>query len=267
VKSKASFKGHPLHPALIPFPFAFLLGSLLFDVAGLIEHRPTLWLTGGHLILAGLASGMLAAVPGIIDYLYTVPPKSSGKQRATRHAVGNASALVLFTFAWLLRAHDGTPTGLSLLFSSVGSLALGYAGWLGGTLVTRNLIGVDHRYADAGKWQEQSFPGAGSQTLVVGRADDLEVDQMKLLHVNDRRIVLARTSDGFTAFDDRCSHRGGSLAGGVLVGGVVQCLWHGSQFNAGSGEVACGPAKRKIKTYEVRRAADGELTLVLSRER
>jgi nitrite reductase/ring-hydroxylating ferredoxin subunit/uncharacterized membrane protein len=265
VKSTASFKGHPLHPALIPFPFAFLTGSLLFDAAGLIGQWPSLWVTGGHLILGGLASGILAAVPGIVDYLYTVPPRSSGKQRATRHAVGNVSALVLFTFAWLFRAHDWTPTGLSLVFSTVGALALGYSGWLGGTLVTRNLIGVDHRYAGAGKWQEESF-AAGQTTMVVGRADDLAVDQMKLLHVNDRRIVLARTSRGFTAFDDRCTHRGGSLAGGVLAGGVVQCLWHGSQFNAESGKVACGPAKRKVRTYQVRQAKDGELTLVLSPE-
>mgnify|MGYP003287933525 CR=1 FL=1 len=26
--------GHPIHPALIPFPFAFLTGALLFAVLG-----------------------------------------------------------------------------------------------------------------------------------------------------------------------------------------------------------------------------------------
>jgi nitrite reductase/ring-hydroxylating ferredoxin subunit len=51
---------------------------------------------------------------------------------------------------------------------------------------------------------------------------------MKLLRIGDLRIVLGRTSDGYVAFDDRCTHRGGSLAGGVMVDGTVQCLWHGS---------------------------------------
>ena len=53
------------------------------------------------------------------------------------------------------------------------------------------------------------------------------------------------------AFDDRCTHRGGSLAGGVLIGHTVQCLWHGSQFNVDTGKVECGPAKAAIGCYRV----------------
>ena len=37
----------------------------------------------------------------------------------------------------------------------VGLVLLTIAGWLGGTLVYRNQIGVDPRYADAGKWKEE----------------------------------------------------------------------------------------------------------------
>lgn len=242
------------------------MGSLLFDVLGAIRQQPSLWMTGGHLVLAGIAAGFLAAIPGVIDYAYTVPPKSSGKSRATKHAVGNTVALTLFAFAWLFRAHDWTPTGLSLVCSMLGAGVLAYSGWLGGTLVTRNLISVDHRYAGAGKWQEATLAASPGETLAVGRADDLAVDQMKLLHINGHRIVLARTADGFTAFDDGCTHRGASLAGGVLVGGTVQCLWHGAQFDATTGEVACGPAKKKIRVYPVTQSADGELTLATPRE-
>jgi nitrite reductase/ring-hydroxylating ferredoxin subunit len=53
------------------------------------------------------------------------------------------------------------------------------------------------------------------------------------------------------AFNDRCTHRGGSLAGGVMICGTVQCLWHGSQFDVITGKVACGPAKEAIAVYEV----------------
>ena len=35
MKSKAHFKGHPLHPILVSFPIAFFIGVLLFDVLGL----------------------------------------------------------------------------------------------------------------------------------------------------------------------------------------------------------------------------------------
>ena len=71
-----------------------------------------------------------------------------------------------------------------------------------------------------------------------------------------KRIVLARTERGYVAFDDRCTHRGGSLAGGVMICGTVQCLWHGSQFDAATGQVKAGPAKTPINVYQVTEERD-----------
>jgi nitrite reductase/ring-hydroxylating ferredoxin subunit len=61
--------------------------------------------------------------------------------------------------------------------------------------------------------------------------------------------VLAKTEDNYGAFDDRCTHKGGSLAGGAMICGTVQCPWHGSQFACTTGAVIAGPAKEKITTY------------------
>jgi nitrite reductase/ring-hydroxylating ferredoxin subunit len=122
---------------------------------------------------------------------------------------------------------------------------------MGGSLVTRNLIGVDHRYARAGKWQESRVDARANVPVVVAKRDEIEIDQMKLLHVGEKRIVLARTDQGYVAFDDRCTHRGGSLAGGVMICGTVQCLWHGSQFDVSSGRVKAGPAKEDLRVYRV----------------
>jgi nitrite reductase/ring-hydroxylating ferredoxin subunit/uncharacterized membrane protein len=261
MKSRAHVKGHPIHPALIPFPFAFLTGAVVFDVIAVATGTATLWTTAAHLQLAGIGTGLLAAVPGAIDYVYTVPPGSSGKKRATRHALGNVAALLLFGLAWWNRGPQLEPGLVTLILEFLGAASLGYSGSLGGTLVTRNLISVDHRYAGAGKWQEATFTTKAGAPLVVGHADDLKPGQMKLLHVNGHRIVLARTSEGFAAFDDRCTHRGGSLAGGVLIDGTVQCLWHGSQFDARSGSVTCGPARTPIRVHEVRETPRGEVLL------
>jgi len=252
VRSRASFRAHPLHPALIPFPFAFLSGAAVFDVAAWLWRSDPLSISAAHLTLAGIAGGLLAAVPGVIDYLYTVPPASSGKARATRHGAGNVIALALFGLAFATRETDWTATGLTVVLEAVGAMVLGYAGWLGGTLVTRNLISVDHRYAGAGRWQEGIFIGRPGEDIVVATQTDLQDGHMKLLHVNGRRIALARTGDRYHAVDDGCTHRGGSLAGGVLVGHTVQCLWHGSQFDVRTGEVACGPAKKGVRTFDVR---------------
>jgi nitrite reductase/ring-hydroxylating ferredoxin subunit/uncharacterized membrane protein len=262
VRSQAHFKAHPIHPSLIPFPFAFLVGAVLFDLLGVAASRPSLWTTGAHLTLAGIMAGLLAAVPGVIDYVYTVPPQSSGKARATKHAIGNATSLALFAAAWVLRRTDWHPSKITLALEVVAAAILIYSGWLGGTLVTRNLISVDHRYADAGKWQDVKIKAQAGEPLVIGGIHDLENDQMKLLRVNGRRIVLARTNDRYTAFDDGCTHRGGSLAGGVLIDGTVQCLWHGSQFDTATGKVSCGPAKKSIRVYEVKQTKNGQLVLV-----
>jgi nitrite reductase/ring-hydroxylating ferredoxin subunit/uncharacterized membrane protein len=261
LKSRAQFKSHPIHAALIPFPFAFLTGAAFFDVLGVTRGAPALWATGGNLQVAGIACGLLAAVPGAIDYVYTVPPASSAKSRATRHALGNVGALSLFVLAWFSRGAQGEPGLVTLALDIVGAALLAYSGYLGGTLVVRNMIGVDHRYAGAGKWQEATFTAARGAPLVVGHADDLDVGQMKLLRVNGRRIVLARTDDGYAAFDDRCTHRGGSLAGGVLIDGTVHCLWHGSQFDAKTGQASCGPAKKPIHVFEVKETKDGQVVL------
>ncbi len=263
MRSTAQIQAHPIHPALIPFPFAFLTAAPLFDIAGHLWQRGALWTTAGHLIVAGIAAGLLAAVPGVIDYACAVPPASSGKKRAAKHGLLNVTALVLFAVAWGLRGADGPPPGASLGLELLGAAVLAYSGLLGGTLVIRNMIGVDHRYADAGKWKEASFTARAGETIQVADVEDLKDDQMMLLRVNGRRIALARTEKGYAAFDDRCTHRGGSLAGGVLIGGTVQCLWHGSQFDVATGRVACAPAKKPIDVYTIEEKR-GKVWLTLS---
>ena len=66
-----------------------------------------------------------------------------------------------------------------------------------------------------------------------------------------RPLVVFRTGGRLVAFDDRCPHRGGSLADGAMICGTVQCPWHGSQFDVHTGEVKCGPAQEKIVTYAI----------------
>ncbi|HXH06201.1 MAG TPA: DUF2231 domain-containing protein [Vicinamibacterales bacterium] len=250
MRSAASVAGHPLHPMLIPFPVAFLVGAVAFDLLGLATDRATFWHTAGHLLVAGLVTGVVAAMPGAVDYFRTVPPASSGRRRAQRHALANAAALGLFGGALAVRGLADPPGAGTLALELAGLVSLGYGGWLGGTLVTRNLIGVDHRYANAGRWREVSVSSAG-RPLRVAATGELAPGQMKLIHVDGRRVALARTAEGYCAFDDRCPHRGGSLAGGVLAGGIVHCLWHGSQFDCRSGRVVSGPAQDPIHTYEV----------------
>jgi nitrite reductase/ring-hydroxylating ferredoxin subunit/uncharacterized membrane protein len=263
MKSRAVALGHPIHPMLIPFPFAFLTGAVLFDAAGWFGDVPSWWTTGGHLGMAGIATALVAAIPGVIDYVYTVPPDSSAKVRATKHMVVNLTAVALFACAWWIRGGAAArPDAIVLGLEMIGLVSLGAGGYMGGTLVTRNLIGVDHRYAQAGKWREETVVARKGHAVAVAKRDELQVDQMKLLLVGSKRIVLARTEQGYVAFDDGCTHRGGSLAGGVMICGTVQCLWHGSQFDVSTGKVKAGPATKAIAVYGVKEE-EGEVRIML----
>jgi nitrite reductase/ring-hydroxylating ferredoxin subunit/uncharacterized membrane protein len=261
MKSRAHIKSHPLHPILIPFPIAFFTGTVVCHAAALLLDKNE-WLDiATWLNAAGIIGAIAAAIPGVIDYVHTVPPQSSAKKRATQHGLLNSTMLVLFIMAFFYRRQEAPHHGLLLGGELFGLGLMLVAGWLGGTLVHRNQIGVDVRYGNAGKWQEAYFD-TDSGTVEVASADVLKVNAMMLLHVKGKRIVLARTEEGYTAFDDHCPHKGGSLAGGSLMCGTVQCPWHGSQFSVQSGAVTAGPAKEGIATYSITEQ-EGKIWLTL----
>lgn len=264
MKSSAHFKGHPLHPMLIPFPFAYLFGSAMLDALARGTGRREWFRTARHMNSLGLGSALVAAIPGLIDYVFAVPPKSSARERATNHMFANLAAVTLFAAARAGRRSDGEPSAAAIAAELAGAGLLAAGGWLGGTLVYRNQIAVDHRYAEAGKYTVDALPPERLQDREadVGAADELQADQMKLLRIGPQRIVIARTDSGYVAFDDRCPHRGGPLSDGVMACGVVHCPWHGSQFDVRSGAVKHGPAEDGIATYQVRER-DGRLWLTM----
>ncbi len=263
MKSRAHFKGHPLHAMLIAFPLAFLVGSAVADLVGQAGDWAGMWTVGGYLSIAGVVMGLVAAVPGFVDYVAVVPPNSSARKRATQHMLINVSALVLFAIGWTLRDWETMRPGWAVVvleWIGVGLVSTG--GWMGGTLVYRNQIGVDHRFAHAGKWREERVEGAAGEPVVVEGAEQMKAGQMWLVHWSDQRIVLARTEEGFVAFEDRCSHRGGPLSDGALICGTVQCPWHGSQFDCRTGAVKAGPAEQPIQIYRAE-LREGKVHVIL----
>ncbi|MEP7264112.1 MAG: DUF2231 domain-containing protein [Bacteroidota bacterium] len=247
MKSKVNIKGHPLHPMLVMFPIAFFTATMVFRFLSLLMRDASFAQTSFYMNVAGLFCSVAAAVPGIIDYTFTVPPGSTAKKRGARHGILNVIVILLFLMALLLGLNFPTMQVPVLLVEMAGVAIMIVAGWLGGTLVSRNQIGIDIRYANAGKWKEL-YIKQNSDLVEIG-PDNLLLNQMMLVHVKGKRIVIAKTENGIAAFNDRCTHNGGSLAAGSLIRGVVQCPWHGSQFDTVTGEAICGPAHRGVKMY------------------
>src|SRR5688572_1165692 len=129
MKSKASFKGHPLHPVLVSFPIAFFIGTLIFDVIGLVYDRDDFHITANYLQIAGIGFALLAAVPGIVDYFLVIPPKSSAKKRGARHGVLNITMVIIFTVALVLKQKQDVSFMIIIGLEIIGVILLSIAGW------------------------------------------------------------------------------------------------------------------------------------------
>lgn len=264
MRSKAAIRSHPIHPMLVAFPIGLFITSLIFDLLGSQRGIAALWSAGWYCVIAGLCFSVAAAVPGVIDLFSVVPPDSSGRNRGYKHAVLNLGMIAVFIAVAAHRGDAATqPDGMSLMLSAIGVGLLIVSGWLGATLVYRNQIGVDHRFANAGK----------SRSVVLERWDapvcaqsDLKEGQLLLAEVAGTRIAVGRCGEGFVAFSDHCTHKGGPLSDGALVGCTVQCPWHGSQFNVQTGRVLAGPAEERIEAYEVE-VSNGKLFVRPKRSR
>lgn len=249
MRSRANISGHPVHPMLVAFPIGLWVAGVAMDLIGFATTDPSVWAAGWYAQLGGCVGAALAAVFGTLDLLSVVPPRSSAKKRGFTHALLNVCALGLYIAVLAVRGHaSAQPTPLSLLLGGIGVLVIAYSGWLGGTLVYRNQIGVDHRYANGGTWKERTITGWDQPACNDG---ELAYGQMMLLTAGKERVVVAKCADGIVAFADHCTHKGGPLSDGVLAGCTVQCPWHGSQFNTHTGRVVAGPANAKIDVYEV----------------
>jgi len=151
-------KSHPMHPMFVFFPLGLWITSLAFDALGFMWHDASLVAAGFYCVLGGCVGAVLAAVPGAIDLFTVVPPDSSARQRGLLHGAINFCALLLFAFIAWRRGGAAEPVdGISLLLSALGVVGILGSAWLGGTLVFRNQIGVDHRYANAGTWKQRTL--------------------------------------------------------------------------------------------------------------
>jgi uncharacterized membrane protein len=144
MESKAKLFGHPIHPMLIPFPLGLLGMAVVFDLIAIIGGDwDSLARAAYNMIAAGIVTGLLAAVFGVIDWA-AIPSGTRAKGIATAHGLGNVAIVALFAVAWLLRRDDPEdPSALVVAIEAVGVLGALVTGWLGGELVDRLAIGVD----------------------------------------------------------------------------------------------------------------------------
>jgi uncharacterized membrane protein len=143
MEAKARLLGHPIHQMIIVLPLGLLMGGWLFDSGCAFLNRALLGEIGFWNTSAGIASGLIAAVFGLIDWT-AIPAGTRAKAVGLWHASANVVMLGLFAATVYVRSGTpGHPPTTTTLFVGTGAIAFGaLSGWLGGELVNRLGIGV-----------------------------------------------------------------------------------------------------------------------------
>ena len=143
MEAKAKIFGHPIHQMLVVLPLGVLAMSLVFDLIARVGDMPKLHEAAFYMIAAGVISGLVAAVFGLIDFL-AIPSGTRAKKIGAMHGVGNVVVVVIFAASWLLRRNaPANPETLAIVLSAAAAALACVTGWLGGELVDRLGVGVD----------------------------------------------------------------------------------------------------------------------------
>jgi uncharacterized membrane protein/nitrite reductase/ring-hydroxylating ferredoxin subunit len=246
---------HPLHPALVHFPIGLLILSLVLDIASYLKGAASnLFQASFYAMALGIAVGIVAALAGLADRS-DIRLDHPARKTANLHMILNLSALGLFVINFLLRLNqlDLTATPLAyLLLSLIGVGLILFSGYLGGTMVYDDGIGVGrHRRHTRLPRRTIRVSNRTARDGWLPVCDDAEVQDGETLRVvcDGNIIVIAKQEGKVYAFQEFCTHRYGPLSEGKLQDHLVICPWHRSCFDIRTGKVVEGPAKVDLKTY------------------
>ena len=91
----------------------------------------------------------------------------------------------------------------------------------------------------------EDFPPEGKHTAII----------------NGWHVLAVKTSDGFFAMNDRCTHQASHLSTGRIRRDAVMCPLHGARFEIATGKCLGGTYK-PLRTFPLR-VADGMIQISL----
>jgi uncharacterized membrane protein len=144
METRASFAEHPIHPILVTFPIGMWTFSLVCDVLYRLRDNPFWSDVAFYTMVGGLIGALVAAVPGLLDYL-TIRDKST-KRVGTAHLVINLTIVALYAVNLWLRMRSLPESVTPMVMSVVAFALLLVSGWLGGEMVFRHGVGTAPSY-------------------------------------------------------------------------------------------------------------------------
>lgn len=114
-----------------------------------------------------------------------------------------------------------------------------------------------------------SEKGTGERTervrwIRIAFCHDIPVREGRAVRINGREIAIFNLGNHFVAVDNRCPHRGGPLADGIVSGAIIVCPLHAWKFSLETGEGVSGHSQNNcIETFRTR-VENGIVMLELS---
>ena len=236
--------GHPLHVVLTDVPIGSWTAAAVLDVLEEKTGSSAMGRGADAAIALGLAGAAGAAITGLADW-----SKIGGGQPrriGLAHGLLNATATACYVTSLCLRRTHSRRAGRR--FALLGLMVSSVAAYLGGHLVFKEKIGVDHT-------ADHSPP---EDFVPVLAAAELRDDELRRVAANDMPVLLVRRGQRIYAIAETCAHLGGPLSEGKLEDTTVRCPWHGSRFSLEDGRVLEGPSVHAQPVLDVR-VRDGQI--------
>jgi nitrite reductase/ring-hydroxylating ferredoxin subunit/uncharacterized membrane protein len=236
--------GHPFHVVLTDVPLGSWTAAAALDVLEEKTGSRALGRGADTAIAVGLAGAAAAAVTGLADW-----SKIGGGQPrriGLAHGLLNVTATACYVTSLCLRRNHSRRAGRRLAL--LGLIVSSAAAYLGGHLVYKERLGVDHT---AGYSPPEDF------VSVLPEAE-LPENQLRRVDAGGMPILLVRRGQRIYAIAETCAHLGGPLSEGKLEDATVRCPWHGSRFSLEDGRVIEGPSVHAQPVLEVR-VRDGQI--------
>jgi len=236
--------GHPLHVVLTDVPIGSWTAAAVLDALEEKTGSRALGRGADAAIALGLVGAAAAGITGLADW-----SKIGGGQPrriGLAHGLLNATATACYVTSLCLRRTHSRRAGRR--FALLGLIVSSVAAYLGGHLVFKEKIGVDHT-AD--------YSPPEDFVSVLAEVELLE-NQLRRVDANGMPVLLVRRGQRIYAIAETCAHLGGPLSEGKLEDATVRCPWHGSRFSLEDGRVLEGPSVHAQPVLEVR-VRDGQI--------
>ena len=108
-------------------------------------------------------------------------------------------------------------------------------------IVAIDEAGIEQLAQDAVGQEMGQRETSNFKIVTVARADDIPEGERKIVDVDGISIGIFHHNGSFYALHNSCLHRGGPVCTGPMNGDVIECPWHGFQYDVRDGHLMTDP--------------------------